>query len=160
MSFFESTIKFTVYGEFEQGTQVEVGSETFYFPLLYYNGHGIKDHFYIFKEGVAVGKILIQSLFEPYEVENQHILIASDQNHLYSHQKLEAHDSLLMDNDDQDKALKAYKKSMEPSLPKIKHKKKGKRPKESSPKPDWNGRFFVDSLGNFSAKHKNYKVQV
>jgi hypothetical protein len=27
--------------------------------MLYYNGHGIKDHFYIFKEGVAVGKILI-----------------------------------------------------------------------------------------------------
>ncbi len=100
MSFIESTIKFTVYGEFDQGTQVEVGSETFYFPLLYYNGHGLKDHFYIYKEGIAVGKVLIQSIFEPYEVENQHILMASDKNHLYSHQKLEAQDSLLMDGDD------------------------------------------------------------
>ncbi len=63
-----------------------------------------------------------------------------------------------MEGDDQDKALKAYKKSMQPSLPKIKHKKKAKKPKEASPKPDWNGRFYVDSLGNFSSKHNHYKV--
>jgi hypothetical protein len=47
---------------------------------------------------------------------------------------------------------------MEPSLPKIKHKKKVKNNKEASPKPDWNGRFFVESLGNFSTKHHHYKV--
>ena len=82
---------------------MEVGSETFYFPLLYYNGHGIKDHFYIFKDGVAVGKLLVQSIFEPYpagyDSENQQILMTSDKN-IYSQHKLEAQDSLLMDGED------------------------------------------------------------
>ena len=61
--------------------------------MLYYNGHGIKDHFYIFKDGVAVGKLLVQSLFDPfpagYDSDNQNILMKSDK-HLYSHQRLEA----------------------------------------------------------------------
>jgi len=34
--------------------------------MLYYNGHGIKENFYIYKQGVAVGKVLVQSSYEPY----------------------------------------------------------------------------------------------
>ncbi len=56
----------------------------------------------------------------------------------------------------------AYKKSMGRSLPKVKTKKKVVKKPKASPsideRPDWNGRFFVDSLGNFTKKHKNYKV--
>ena len=47
---------------------------------------------------------------------------------------------------------------MGPMLPKIKNKKKVKRVKDASPKPDWNGRFYVDSLGNFTNKHNHFKV--
>jgi len=41
------------------GTLTEVGKEEFYYPLLFYNGHGIKDQFHIFKNFLAVGKILL-----------------------------------------------------------------------------------------------------
>jgi hypothetical protein len=92
-------------------------------------------------------------------------LVSSQKNHLYSQRKLEAQDSLLMDhNDDQEEkaAQDAYIKSMqhrgESSLPKIKHKKKVKRNKQPSPKPDWDHRFYVDSLGNYTNKHNHYKV--
>jgi hypothetical protein len=51
------------------GEELEVGSETFHFPMLYYNGHGIKENFYIYKQGVAVGKVLVQSSYEPYSPE-------------------------------------------------------------------------------------------
>jgi hypothetical protein len=120
-SFVSSTIKFTVYGEFQHGVQVEVGSETFFFPLLYYNGHGIKEHFYIFKEGVAVGKILVQSIFEPYEGKTDE----SIEDHRRAYQEMQmspqSQDSLLMEQDDeQNRAMEAYKKSMRRSLPKVK----------------------------------------
>jgi hypothetical protein len=59
--------------------------------------------------------------------------------------------------------MDAYKKSMGRNLPKIKHKKKPmKTPRKASPveeRPDWNGRFFVDTIPNFTKIHCHYKVR-
>ena len=64
-SLVSSAIRFTLLHETAKSS-LEVGSETFYFPLLYYNGHGIKDNFYVFKNGQAVGKLLMKTSFEAY----------------------------------------------------------------------------------------------
>ena len=61
--------------------------------------------------------------------------------------------------------MDAYKKSMGRNLPKIKHMKKPtKKPKKPSPdveeRPDWNGRFFVDTIPNFTKIHSHYKVKI
>jgi hypothetical protein len=60
--------------------------------------------------------------------------------------------------------MDAYMKSMGRNLPKIKHKKKPmKKPKKASPveeRPDWNGRFFVDTIPNFTKIHSHYKVLI
>lgn len=69
-----------------------------------------------------------------------------------------------MDQDDeQQRAMDAYMKSMGRNLPKIKHKKKTAKKivRKASPveeRPDWNGRFFVDTIPNFTKIHKHYKV--
>ena len=47
----------TIFHENDYGLKHEIGTETFYFPLLYYNGHGLRDHFYIFQDTLAVGKV-------------------------------------------------------------------------------------------------------
>lgn len=70
-----------------------------------------------------------------------------------------------MDQDDaQQRAIDAYMKNMGRNLPKIKHKKKPmKKPRKASPveeRPDWNGRFFVDSIPNFTKIHNHYKVRL
>lgn len=60
-----NSIRLTLYNDDKIGP-VEVGSEEFCFPLFFYNGHGIKDHFYVFKNDLAVGKVLLHTTFEPY----------------------------------------------------------------------------------------------
>jgi hypothetical protein len=70
-----------------------------------------------------------------------------------------------MDQDDaQQRAIDAYMKNMGRSLPKVKHKKKTmKKPQKASPveeRPDWNGRFFVESIPNFTKIHNHYKVRL
>jgi len=70
-----------------------------------------------------------------------------------------------MDQDDaQQRAIDAYMKNMGRSLPKVKHKKKTmKKPRKASPveeRPDWNGRFFVESIPNFTKIHNHYKVRL
>jgi len=60
--------------------------------------------------------------------------------------------------------MDAYMKNMGRSLPKVKHKKKiVKRKKHASPsldeRPDWNNRFYVDSIPNFTNVHTHYKVR-
>lgn len=77
---------------------------------------------------------------------------------------MQAQDSLLMEQDDeQQRAMDAYKKSMGRNLPKVKTKKKTVKKPKASPsmeeRPDWNGRFFVESMGNFTKIHRNYKVR-
>lgn len=54
--------------------------------------------------------------------------------------------------------MDAYLKSMKASMPKIKHKRKVAS-KVVSPleRPDWNNRFFVESIGNYSRKHHHFK---
>jgi len=75
----------------------------------------------------------------------------------------QSQDSLLMEQDDeQNRAMEAYKKSMRRSLPKVKQKKKpANKSLRASPveeRPDWNGRFFVESIPNFTKIHHHYKV--
>lgn len=55
-SLVSSMIRLTIYNDDPRGPK-EVGYEEFCYPLLYYNGHGIKDHFLIFKDNLAVGKV-------------------------------------------------------------------------------------------------------
>ena len=56
-----SAIRFTLLHETAKSS-LEIGSETFYFPLLYYNGHGIKDNFYVFKNGQAYPPVIPETL--------------------------------------------------------------------------------------------------
>jgi hypothetical protein len=66
-SLLSSAIKFTIINQEPVGRQpIVVASETFYFSLLFYNGHGIKDRFFIFKDGLAIGKVFLQTTYEPY----------------------------------------------------------------------------------------------
>lgn len=44
----------------------ELGYEEFHFPLLYYNGHGIRESFHLYKNNRAVGKISLSTSFEAY----------------------------------------------------------------------------------------------
>ena len=66
-SLLQSTIKFSILGELDGRRQEEVASETFYFSLLFYNGHGIKDRFFIFKNGLAIGKLFLHTSYKAYE---------------------------------------------------------------------------------------------
>ena len=132
----------------------EIGKEEFYFPLLYYNGHGIKEHFHIYKDNLSVGKILLQtqfeaslSLAEPPYVEKEVVVVSL--HHPEPTQEPEPpvlgpKDSLLMDEEvsAMTKARKFRRKRHE-SKPKVR---------------EWNDRFWVDGMSNFDRTHPYYKV--
>lgn len=130
----QNTIRVTLISEDKRGP-VEVGSEEFCFPLFFYNGHGIKDHFYVFKNELAVGKILLHTSFEPYPPEQ---MVREPTPPLVPK------DSLLMDDTSSIRKKRKIKKKRLPSKPK--------------PKPDWNNRFWVDGIQNFDRTHPYYKV--
>lgn len=130
----QNSIRITLYNNDERrGTPVEIGFEEFSFPLFFYNGHGIKDHFYVFKNDLAVGKILLHTSFEPYPPEPERVPTPP----------LAPKDSLLMDD------MESVKK---------KKKKRIVKKKPAGPKPDWNGRFWVDGVANLDRTHPYYKV--
>ena len=122
----------------------EIGKEEFYYPLLYYNGHGIKDHFYIYRNSLAVGRVLLSTTFDAYapgEFEPE-----PDPRSLYPK------DSLLMDEGGEGENIDSVSK---------RHKKKKKKsPSKPAEKPQWNDRFWVDSMVNFDRSHPFYKVSL
>lgn len=61
-----SYIRFSLSQEGDGRFREEVASETLYFPLLYFNGHGFKDYFYLYSHGTAVAKLLINTSYEAY----------------------------------------------------------------------------------------------
>lgn len=75
-----------------RGSLIEVGTEQFQYPLLYYNGHGIKDHFFIYRDNLAIGRLLLATSFEngdPGDIEPE-----------LGPKELHPKDSLLMDEEE------------------------------------------------------------
>jgi hypothetical protein len=128
-----STLRLTLYNDdLKSGHPMEIGYEEFMFPLLFYNGHGIKDHFFVFKNDLAVGKVLLQTSYEPFPPEPP-----SEPS-----PPLVPKDSLLMEEE----------------VPPIKRKKRKKKKAPPKPKPDWDHRFWVDGISNLDRTHPYFKV--
>jgi len=59
---FASTVKITVFHEDPKKSE-ELGSETLFYPLLFANGTGFKDHITLFNKGKAIGKLSLSSTY-------------------------------------------------------------------------------------------------
>ena len=131
-----------------RGSLIEVGSEQFQYPLLYYNGHGIKDHFFIYRDNLAIGRLLLSTSFENYA--------PGDIEPELGPKELNPKDSLLMD--EEETSQKRRKKVRHEGSKSRRSKKNGEN-SSSVEKPGWNDRFWVDSVvNNDSATHPHYKV--